>query len=911
MRGQCDVCGQRAQYRVRVSENGRTRSVELCANHYQQMTDQRRTRSPLDLLFSHTYVDDLVARARGQRLSSDEARGLQSMGDRESIDFDQVLTEDGKEVLQKSAALSQEYGADSIDTEHVLHALTSNSVTRAVLDRFKLSADDVRQHIEHNYFDRRVESDTSDRVPELSVSPRVKAALSQAVRVSAQFGHNYVGPEHILVGLMDIGEGRAYDLLKAYGLTAQSLRQKSAKVVGTGPDAERGEQSETPKLDEYARDLTELARKGELDPVIGRSKEISLAIEVLARRSKNNPVLIGEPGVGKTAIAEGLAQRVASGDVPEILEGKRVMELNMNAIVAGAKYRGEFEERTKAILDEIRANKDDLIIFIDEVHTVMGAGQGGGEGGLDMANVMKPALARGDLNLMAATTLAEYQKHIEKDAALERRFQPVFVAEPTVDQTVTILRGLRDKYEAHHKVEVSEEAIMAAAELSDRYITNRFLPDKAIDLVDISCARVRIGATSRPQDIRAIEAEVADLNREREAADRQRNTERYEDLGTKIEALEAEIKEKQTAWIDEKSSDTPCVRMHHIAEVVSSLTGVPVSELTTEEREKLLKLEEHLHRRVIGQEEAVEAVSLAVRLARSGLSGAQKPTATFLFLGPTGVGKTELAKALAETVYGDEDAMVRIDMSEYMERHAVARLIGAPPGYVGYEEGGQLTEKVRRRPYCVVLLDEIEKAHPDAHNILLQIFDDGRLTDGKGRVVDFTNTVIIATSNVGAHLIQENLHKEEAEQKDYEALKSDLMEQLSHRFRPEFLNRLDEIIVFHALSKKHIRQIVELQLEHVVRSAHAQGIELSFSKSVIDHLADIGYKPEFGARELKRQIRTKIQGGLAQELLEKDLPRGAALKASYSKKSSNITFKAAPGTGRVSEEVDDHRSEAA
>jgi len=910
MRGRCDVCGQPASYRVRVSENGRIRAAELCANHYEQMTDQRQTVSPFDRMFQHTLADDLIARAMGRRSVQDDTLGLESMGDRESVDFDQILTEDGKDILQRAAALSQEFGSSSIDTEHVLHALTGNPVAGAVLDRFKLSADDIRQHIEHNYFDRRVSLDESGGEKALSVSPRVKAALTQAVKAAAQFGHNYVGPEHILVGLMDVGEGRAFDLLQAYGLTPESLRQKSAKVVGTGPDAERSAQSETPKLDEYSRDLTDLARKGELDPVIGRSKEIGLAIEVLARRSKNNPVLIGEPGVGKTAIAEGLAQRVASGDVPEILEGKRVMELNMNAIVAGAKYRGEFEERTKAVLDEIKANKDNLIVFIDEVHTVMGAGQGGGEGGLDMANVMKPALARGDLNLIAATTLAEYQKHIEKDAALERRFQPVFVAEPTVEQTVTILRGLRDKYEAHHKVEVSEEAIMAAAELSDRYVTNRFLPDKAIDLIDVACARVRIGATSRPQDIRNIEADIADLEREREAADRQRKMDRCEDLEQQIERLKDQIKDKEAAWTDEKSSGTPCVRMHHIAEVVSSLTGVPVSELTAEEREKLLKLEDQLHRRVIGQEEAVEAVSLAVRLSRAGLSGGNQPTATFLFLGPTGVGKTELAKALAETVFGDEDAMVRIDMSEYMERHAVARLIGAPPGYVGYEEGGQLTEKVRRRPYSVVLLDEIEKAHPDAHNILLQIFDDGRLTDGKGRVVDFTNTVIIATSNVGAHLIQDNLHKDEADRKDYDTLKTDLMEQLSHRFRPEFLNRLDEIIVFHALSKAHIRQIVELQLEHVVRSAHAQGIELTFSKNVIDHLAEIGYKPEFGARELKRQIRTKIQGGLAQEMLQKDLPRGAALKASYNKKSSSISFKAAPGTGRVSEDVDDKRSAA-
>ncbi|MFT5510984.1 MAG: ATP-dependent Clp protease ATP-binding subunit ClpC, partial [Hyphomicrobiaceae bacterium] len=659
------------------------------------------------------------------------------------------------------------------------------------------------------------------------------------------------------------------------------------------------------------RDLTALARSGELDPVIGRSKEIGMAIEVLARRSKNNPVLIGEPGVGKTAIAEGLAQRIANDDVPEVLAGKRLLELNINAMVAGAKYRGEFEERTKAVIDEIVANKDDVIIFIDEVHTIMGAGQGGGEGGLDMANVMKPAMARGDLNLIAATTLSEYQKHIEKDAALERRFQPVFIAEPSIDQTITILRGLRDKYEAHHKVEISEEAIMAAAELSDRYITNRFLPDKAIDLVDVACARVRISATTRPQEIQELEADIADLTREKEAADRQKNTTKGNEIATRIAEVTEQIAKLETAWNDDKSSDTPCVRMHHVAEVVSNLTGVPVSELTAEEREKLLKLEDQLHERVIGQEEAVEAVSLAVRLARSGLQRGNKPVATFLFLGPTGVGKTELAKALAGTVYGDEDAMVRLDMSEYMERHAVARLIGAPPGYVGYEEGGQLTERVRRRPHTVILLDEIEKAHPDAHNILLQLFDDGRLTDGKGRVVDFTNAIIIATSNVGAHLIQDNLTKDETERSDYEGLKEKLMSELGHRFRPEFLNRLDEIIVFHALTKSQIRQIVELQLQHVIRTAHGQGIELSLTDATIDYLADIGYRPEFGARELKRQIRTKVEGGLATLLLEKDYPRGAAIKAGFDEKTSKITFEATEPTGTVTAEVDDRKSNAA
>jgi len=910
MQGRCDVCGGAASYRVQLVENGRQRGAELCEIHYEQLNDQRRTVSPLDALFGRSLFgegspDDLM-RNLMNRVSGAQNMTMESVGDRQSVDIDSLLTSDAMDILQKSAALTHECGGASVDTEHLLHALSGNDVVAAVLERFKLSSTDVRQHIEHNYLDRS-SKDISDVQP--TVSPRVKGVLAHALRASQQFGHSYVGPEHMLIGLMELGEGRAFNLLSAYGLTAESLRQKSAKVTGMGPDA-KPLQSETPKLDEYSRDLTALARSGELDPVIGRSKEVGMMIEILARRSKNNPVLIGEPGVGKTALAEGLAQRIVGDEVPEILEGKRLLELNINAMVAGAKYRGEFEERVKTVLDEITAQKENLIIFIDEVHTIMGAGQGGGEGGLDMANVMKPAMARGDLNLVAATTLAEYQKHIEKDAALERRFQPVLVAEPTPDQTIAILRGLRDKYEAHHKVELSEDAIMAAAELSDRYITNRFLPDKAIDLIDVACARVRINATSRPQTIRDIEANVADLAREKEAADRRRDTQKYDEITASIDRLETEIQALEDKWDDEKSTDTPVVKMIHVAEVVSNLTGVPVSDLTEEERTKLLKLEEQLHERVIGQEEAVEAVSLAVRLARSGLQRGSKPVATFLFLGPTGVGKTELAKALAETVYGDEDAMVRIDMSEYMERHAVARLIGAPPGYVGYDEGGQLTERVRRRPYTVILLDEIEKAHPDAHNILLQLFDDGRLTDGKGRVVDFTNTIIIATSNVGAYHISENLTKGEVDRKDYEALKDVLMGELSQRFRPEFINRLDEVIVFHALDKAQIRQIIELQLEHVKRTAHAQGIELTISKPVIDYLADLGFKPEYGARELKRQIRSKIEGGLAGVLLTKNYPSGAAIKAMFDKKTKKITFKITEPDGKLTAGLEPSKSAA-
>ena len=556
-------------------------------------------------------------------------------------------------------------------------------------------------------------------------------------------------------------------MLRRYGLTPQAIRQQVTKVVGRGAEEGRVETpTNTPNLDKYSRDLTKLAREGKLDPVIGRASEIETTIEVLARRKKNNPVLIGEPGVGKTAIVEGLAQRIVGGEVPEALRDKRLVELSVNSMVAGSKYRGEFEERVQQILKEVTEEQDSLVLFIDEIHTIVGAGQGGGEGGLDIANVFKPALARGELNLIGATTLNEYQKHIEKDAALERRFQPVLVPEPTVAQTIMILRGLRDTLEAHHKVTITDEAIIAAAELSDRYITGRFLPDKAIDLIDQAAARVKISATARPVDVQELEAEVRQLKREQDYATSRKKFDRGKELQAQHDAKNKELQEATESWRRDRGSGSAEVRTEHIAQVVSKLTGIPVTELTTEERERLVKMEERLHKRVIGQDEAVKAVSDAVRLARAGLREGRRPIATFLFLGPTGVGKTELAKALAETVFGDEDAMIRLDMSEYMERHAVARLIGAPPGYVGYEEGGQLTERVRRRPYSVVLLDEIEKAHADVYNVLLQVFDDGRLTDGKGRVVDFTNTIMIATSNLGSDIIQRNLRARGTDEDD-------------------------------------------------------------------------------------------------------------------------------------------------
>nr|WP_281035767.1 ATP-dependent Clp protease ATP-binding subunit [Mesorhizobium sp. M4B.F.Ca.ET.013.02.1.1] len=732
-----------------------------------------------------------------------------------------------------------------------------------------------------------------DESGEIGVTPRMKSALGHAFTASHELGHSYVGPEHLLIGLAEEEEGIAGELLRRYGLTPQAIRQQVVKVVGRGAEAGQVETpTNTPNLDKYSRDLTKLAREGKLDPVIGRAREIETTIEVLARRKKNNPVLIGEPGVGKTAIVEGLAQRIVAGEVPESLRDKRLVELGINSLVAGSKYRGEFEERVQQVLKEVTNQKDKQILFIDEIHTIVGAGQGGGEGGLDIANVFKPALARGELNLVGATTLNEYQKHIEKDAALERRFQPVFVPEPSVAQTIMILRGLRDTLEAHHKVTITDEAVVAAAELSDRYITGRFLPDKAIDLIDQAAARVKISATGRPVDVQELEAETRQLKREQDYASSRKQFDRASEFQAQHDAKNNELRQATERWRRNLGSGSAEVQSAHIAEVVSKLTGIPVTELTTEERQRLIKLEERLHQRVIGQDEAVKAVSDAVRLARAGLREGRRPTATFLFLGPTGVGKTELAKALAEAVYGDEAALVRLDMSEYMERHTVARLIGAPPGYVGYEEGGQLTERVRRRPYSVVLLDEIEKAHSDVYNVLLQVFDDGRLTDGKGRVVDFTNTIIIATSNLGADIIQGHLRVQGAASDETDKLRRELMDVLRMHFRPEFLNRIDEIIVFHALDRKQIRNIVDLQLERVKRTAHGQGVDLEFDDSLMEQIAAAGFRPEFGARELRRLIRSELETELARAMLADEVHEGDRVLARWDSGEQKVRFEA-------------------
>lgn len=882
----CEICNARpAVARVTVMQNGERKSMSICDYDYRQLMRHQSMLNPFDSLLG----GGLSRFFGGLGDAGHEDEEFAAEVPRESVDATDAFSEQTLELLQRAAEKAHELRRNELDTEHLLYVLADTDVCAALLKELKLSPQDIK-----GYIDQHAQTGTGDPdapIEKTTISPRLKKAFQYAFQGSRDLGHSYVGPEHLLLGLSAVPDSIAGALLKKYGVTPEALRQKVVKVVGKGAEDGRVDTpSGTPTLDKFGRDLTAMARQGKLDPVLGRAQEIESTIEVLARRKKNNPVLIGEPGVGKTAIVEGLAQRIINGDVPEVLRGRRLVEVNINSMVAGAKYRGEFEERAKQLIDEVTAKQDELILFIDELHTIVGAGQGGGEGGLDIANVLKPALARGELSLIGATTLNEYQKYIEKDTALERRFQPVLVPEPTVEQTIVILRGLRDKLEAHHQVTFADDAFVAAAELSDRYITSRFLPDKAIDLIDQAAARVRIGATSRPAEIQELEAEIAQLKREQDYASSRKRFDEAKTFEQRIGEKQQKLDEKVEAWQRKTGSETLEVTVAAIAEVVSRLTGIPVTELTQEERQKLLDMEKKLRERVVGQDDAVIAVSDAVRLSRAGLGQVNRPIATFLFLGPTGVGKTELAKALAETVFGDEQAVIRIDMSEYMERHAVARLIGAPPGYVGYDEGGQLTERVRRRPYSVILLDEIEKAHPDVNNVLLQVFDDGRLTDGKGRVVDFSNTIIIATSNLGASIIMDNLEKSEADRLSEKAIRDELLGVLKGHFRPEFLNRIDEIIVFHGLSRENIRSIVQIQLERVVRTAAAQDIALEIDESVIEHLAEAGYRPEFGARELKRQIRQELETRLAREILSDALKSGDRVEVSYDKESGKVKF---------------------
>lgn len=778
------------------------------------------------------------------------------------------FTERAQRVIVLAQEEARALGHNVVGTEHILLGLIDEGegVAARALTSMGISTEQVRAEIE-----RVIGRGEAGAVGPSGFTPRTKRVLELAFEEARQLGHSYIGTEHILLGLIREGEGVAAQVLTNLGADLEKVRRQVLELLGgsTKQGQKASRRTKTPTLDQFGRDLTDMAREGKLDPVIGRDKEIERVIQVLSRRTKNNPVLIGEPGVGKTAIAEGLAQKIVDNDVPESLVNKRVVALDLGAMVAGSKFRGEFEERLKKVMEEIRASGD-VILFIDEMHTIIGAGAA--EGAIDASNILKPALARGELQAIGATTLDEYRKYVEKDAALERRFQPVMVDEPTVEETIEILKGLRDRYEAHHRVKISDEALVAAARLSDRYISDRYLPDKAIDLIDEASSKVRLSGLVTPPALKELEAQIEEVRIEKESAIKNEEFEKAAKLRDREQQLRDELEAKRADWKSNRGRAEAIVDENAIAEIVSSWTGIPVARLAQEESVRLLELEKILHERVIAQDEAIEAVSKAIRRARAGLKDPKRPIGSFLFLGPTGVGKTELARALAGALFGDDEAMIRIDMSEYMERHTVSRLIGAPPGYVGYEEGGQLTDAVRQRPYSVVLLDEVEKAHPEVFNILLQVLEDGRLTDSKGRTVDFRNTVLIMTSNVGARQIQREstigFRIVVDERSEYESMKEKVTEELKRTFRPEFLNRIDEIIVFHALNKEHIKQIADIMLKDLRKQMKEMNLELEITPAAKDFLADKGFDPDFGARPLRRAIQRYVENPLSEEMLK-------------------------------------------
>ncbi|MCX4390441.1 ATP-dependent Clp protease ATP-binding subunit [Micromonospora peucetia] len=806
------------------------------------------------------------------------------------VDITRLMTADAREMLADAARRAAQRQSSDLDTDHLLWAALQREPLRDLVRRAGADPDTLL-----NALGGRGDGAPKGEVPpNLSLTPAAKRALLDAHQLSRAMGANYIGPEHILMALPLNPESPAGRMLAAGRIQPESLQAASAeRGPMTGPKPDRG----TPTLDQYGQDLTDLARNDQIDPVIGRADEIEQAVEILSRRTKNNPVLIGEAGVGKTAIVEGLAEKICDGDVPQTLLGKRVIQLDLAGLVAGTRYRGDFEERLKKVIDEIRAHRDELIVFLDEIHTLVGAGGAGSEGGMDASNMLKPALARGELRVIGATTLDEYRKSIEKDAALARRFQPVFVPEPTVEDTVAILRGLRDRYEAHHQVRFTDEALVAAAELSDRYVTDRFLPDKAIDLIDQAGARVRLRTRTPASDVRELETQLDEVRRDKEQAVADEQYEKASALRDRLAEVEEQI--RRARGDEGGSSQVPAVGPQEIAEVVSRATGIPISQLTEEERDRLLRLEGQLHEKVVGQEDAVTAVAEAVRRSRAGLADPNRPMGSFLFLGPTGVGKTELARALAESLFGEADRMVRVDMSEFQERHTVSRLVGAPPGYVGYEEAGQLTEAVRRRPYAVVLLDEIEKAHADVFNILLQVLEDGRLTDSQGRTVNFKNTVLIMTSNLGSELITGAQRAvgfgtgAEGGDQEREELRERLMRRLQENFRPEFLNRIDEVIIFRRLEAEQLRQITGLLLEETRRRLHAQDIQVEFTTAGIDWIAENGYQPEFGARPLRRVIQREVDNQLSRMLLESAISPGQ--KVTVDTRDGRLAFDVAAG----------------
>ncbi|WP_216831110.1 ATP-dependent protease ATP-binding subunit ClpC [Alkalihalobacterium elongatum] len=784
------------------------------------------------------------------------------------------------ERAQKVLALAQEeairLGHNNIGTEHILLGLIreGEGIAAKALQALGLGSDKIQNEVET------LIGTGQEGTKTIHYTPRAKKVIELSMDEARKLGHSYVGTEHILLGLIREGEGVAARVLNNLGVSLNKARQQVLQLLGSSEASGGNQQSgntthaNTPTLDSLARDLTAIAKEEGLDPVIGRSKEIERVIQVLSRRTKNNPVLIGEPGVGKTAIAEGLAQAIINNEVPETLRNKRVMTLDMGTVVAGTKYRGEFEDRLKKVMDEIR-QAGNVILFIDELHTLIGAG--GAEGAIDASNILKPSLARGELQCIGATTLDEYRKYIEKDAALERRFQPIQVNEPTNDESVQILKGLRDRYEAHHRVTITDAAIEEAVKLSDRYISDRFLPDKAIDLIDEAASKVRLRSYTAPPNLKELEGRLEETRKEKDAAVQSQEFEKAASLRDSEQRLREELDSMKNEWKKKQGQENTEVTVEDIAQVVTSWTGIPVSRLVEEETDRLLRMEEILHQRVIGQGEAVKAISKAVRRARAGLKDPKRPIGSFIFLGPTGVGKTELARAVAETLFGDEDAFIRIDMSEYMEKHATSRLVGSPPGYVGHDEGGQLTEKVRRNPYSVILLDEIEKAHPEVFNILLQVLEDGRLTDSKGRTVDFRNTAVIMTSNVGASTLRRNKSlgfTVDSEDQNYKDMKGKVMSELKNSFRPEFLNRIDEIIVFHSLEKKHIREIISLMAEQLEKRLAEQGIQFELTEAAKDKISDEGFDPEYGARPLRRALQKQVEDRLSEELLKGNIKKG-------------------------------------
>lgn len=802
------------------------------------------------------------------------------------------FTEKANKALNLAIESAEEMRHNYVGTEHILYGLVKegSGVAATALNECGVTEDALREKLESINGTMSLVELTPD-----DFTPRTKRVLRAAVIISSKTGYTYVGTEHLLLAILSESDSYAVAFLEELGVSVERLAQAVSKGMQGGAEegfggfenesAPNGSQKGGSALDKFGRDLTQAAKNGEIDPVIGREKEIQRVIQILSRRTKNNPVLIGEPGVGKTAVAEGLALEIAKGNVPEILKDKRVVSLDLTGMVAGAKYRGDFEERIKAAIDEVKKSKN-TILFIDELHTIVGAGAA--EGSADAANILKPSLARGDFQVIGATTLNEYRKYIEKDAALERRFQPVKVGEPTPEQAVQILKGLRDSYEAHHKVKITDEAINAAVTLSSRYIADRYLPDKAIDLIDEGASKVRLASLTSPDNVKELEDEIADYEKEKASAINEQDFERAARLRDEQKELQTKLDDAKKKWQEQQKGNSGEVTAEDIAKIVSEWTGIPVVQLTKEESERLLNMENVLHERVIGQSEAVTAIAKAIRRGRVGLKDPKRPVGSFIFLGPTGVGKTELCKALAEAMFGDENAMLRLDMSEYMEKHTVSKLIGSPPGYVGFEEGGQLTEKVRRKPYSVVLFDEIEKAHPDVFNMLLQILEDGRLTDSQGRTVDFKNTIIIMTSNVGARLITEkqsslgfNSENENAEESEKKDVKELVTGELRKVFRPEFLNRVDDIIVFNKLNKDEIKQIAVKMLKTLENRLDKMNIKISFTDNAVSEIADKGFDENYGARPLRRAIQNEIEDPLSEQMLEGKVKDGAVVTCDF------------------------------